>query len=248
MRTYSPWHDGRRFPVTERTAADSIAVMQQDSQLAPPQPPPSDEEIAQRVLAGETALFELLMRRHNQLVYRAVRPILRDENAVEDVMQHAYVQAWRNLVQFEGRAQFRTWLVRIAVHEASRRAGNARKAPPTCDAGEVAAPTASSAPGERAANRELATLLEQAIDALPAIYRHVFVLREVEGLSTRDTAIALDVSEDVVKARLRRAKAQLHRRLAAVAAVELGTTFLFEAPRCDRVVAAVLRTLPRATQ
>ena len=216
-----------------------------DVLTARPEPPPTDEEIARRVLAGETALFELLMRRHNQLVYRAVRPLLRDESEVEDVMQQAYVQAYAALAQFAGRAQFRTWLVRIAVHEAMRRVHRARRHAQLGVLGEdeVPADPAATPPPDRAANRELKTLLEGAIDALPPIYRQVFVLREVEGLDTRDTAIALEVTEDVVKTRLRRAKMHLHRRLAAVAAAELGRTFAFQAPRCDRVVHAVLALL-----
>src|SRR3954470_16185534 len=82
----------------------------------------TDAEIVHRILAGEPALFEILMRRHNQRVYRAIRSILRDDSETEDVMQEAYVRAYEHLGQFEGRAQFSTWLTRIAVHEALRRA------------------------------------------------------------------------------------------------------------------------------
>src|SRR5213082_4286946 len=81
----------------------------------------SDQEIVSRVLAGETALYELIMRRYNQRLYRVVRAILRDEDEVEDVMQDAYVRAYRHLADFAGRSQFSTWLTRIAVHEAFAR-------------------------------------------------------------------------------------------------------------------------------
>ena len=80
-----------------------------------------DEEVVGRVLAGETGLFEILMRRHNQQVYRAARAIVRDEHEAEDIMQDAYVRAFTHLDQFEGRAKFSTWLVRIAVNEALAR-------------------------------------------------------------------------------------------------------------------------------
>ena len=90
----------------------------------------ADEEIVQRVLAGEPVLFEILMRRHNQRVYRAIRSILRDDSETEDVMQEAYVRAYEHLSQFEGRAQFSTWLTRIAVHEALRRRSRAGEAGP----------------------------------------------------------------------------------------------------------------------
>src|SRR4051794_35156166 len=78
----------------------------------------SDEEVVQRVRQGQPELFELLMRRHNRKVYRAVRSVLSQEDAVEDVMQQAYLNAYAHLHQFEGRSTFSTWLIRIAVHEA----------------------------------------------------------------------------------------------------------------------------------
>src|SRR5262245_50669803 len=82
----------------------------------------SDEQVVARVLAGQTALFEVLMRRHNERIYRAARAILRDETEAEDVMQQAYVNAYSHLRQFDGRSKFSTWLTRIAVNEALARA------------------------------------------------------------------------------------------------------------------------------
>jgi len=82
----------------------------------------ADEEIVGRVVAGEAALFEILMRRHNQRIYRIVRGIIDDDGEAEDVMQDAYVRAYQHLRQFEGRSTFVTWLTRIAMHEASARA------------------------------------------------------------------------------------------------------------------------------
>src|SRR5215216_4246339 len=82
----------------------------------------SDEDIVARVLEGQTALFEVIMRRHNERLYRAARAILRDDREAEDVMQQAYVNAYAHLRQFDGRAKFATWLTRIAVHEALARA------------------------------------------------------------------------------------------------------------------------------
>ena len=81
----------------------------------------SDEQVVERVLGGDTALYELLMRRHNQRLYRIARAILRDDVEAEDVMQDAYVRAYQNLASFEGRAKFATWLTRIAIHEALSR-------------------------------------------------------------------------------------------------------------------------------
>src|SRR4029453_7648070 len=90
----------------------------------------SDQEGVWRILAGDTSLFEVLMRRHNQRVYRAARAILRDEREAEDVMQEAYVNAYAHLSQFDGRAQFSTWLTRFPVYEARARVPGRRRYEP----------------------------------------------------------------------------------------------------------------------
>ncbi len=201
-------------------------------------PVPSDEAIAVKVLAGEVDLFELLMRRHNQRVYRAIRSILRSEDEVEEAMQQAYVSAYQHLGQFNGSARFSTWLTRIAVHEALARVRGRREFV-AIEGGEGMAADGPS-PEERAAGRELVGLLEEAVDELQPGYRSVFMLREVEGLSTAEVAEALSISEDAVKQRLHRAKDQLRQRLTARVEGQSGAAFPFEAPRCNRVVAAVL--------
>lgn len=204
----------------------------------------SDEQIVERVLAGQTALFEVLMRRHNERVYRAARAIVRDESEAEDVMQQAYVNAYSHLRQFDGRAQFSTWLTRIAVHEALARARRRGRyidmdleQPSTP---EFAAMATAMDPERLAFSRELGALMESAIDRLPDGAREVFVLRVVEGMSTEEAATALDVSEAVVKTRLSRARAALRRELSAKTELAAANTFRFLRPRCDRVVAAVL--------
>lgn len=203
----------------------------------------TDEEVVARVLEGQTALFEILMRRHNERVYRAARAILRDEREAEDVMQQAYVSAYSHLRQFDGRARFSTWLVRIAVHEALARVRRrARVIPFNPDDTPMNTPTPSAPadPERQAYAAEIGALLESAIDQLPDGMREVFMLRQVEGLSTDEVAIALDVTADVVKTRLSRARAALRRDLAARAGIASPAAFRFERPRCDRVVHAVL--------
>ena len=205
----------------------------------------TDEQVVVEVLRGHTALFEVLMRRHNERIYRAARAIVRDEREAEDVMQQAYVNAYAHLRQFDGRARFSTWLTRIAVHEALRRV---RRRPtlasldsPGHSTVECPMPAASSPDPERQAfSRELHALLESAIDALPDGSREVFMLRQVEGMSTGDVAETLDVTEDVVKTRLSRARAALRRDLLQRAGIASPEAFRFLRPRCDRVVAAVL--------
>lgn len=210
----------------------------------------SDDEVVRRVLAGDRALFEVLVRRHNQRLYRAARAILRDEAEAEDVMQHAYVEAYSHLGQFAGRAQVSTWLTKIAVYEAlarlRRRAREARREPP-CARHEDEMTTLRSPgpdPEQQALQGEVRTLLESAIDALPTLLRAAFVLREVEGLSTAETAECLAVSAEVVKTRLHRARARLREEM--FQRTGAATAFPLHLSRCDRVVARVFERLGQA--
>lgn len=208
----------------------------------------SDEAIVQRILAGESALFERIMRRHNQRLFRAARAILNDDAEAEDVMQEAYMRAFAHLGQFRGDAQLGTWLTKIAVHEALGRVRKRRRlAPLPPDDGVEALPMVDrptpTNPEREADKAELRRLLERAIDDLPEAYRTVFVLREVEGLSTAMTADCLGVSEEVVKTRLFRARLRLRDELYARAGAVASEAFAFAGDRCDRVVAAVLSRL-----
>jgi len=209
----------------------------------------SDEEVVKRVLDGETALYELLMRRHNQRLYRVARAILRDDAEAEDVMQDAYVRAYQNLASFEGRAKFVTWLTRIAVHEAltrSRRRLRFQALDPADESnGEIMQSPASSgrSPEEQAYDRELAAVLEKAVSSLSEDHRLVFMLRDVEGMTTEETAHCLNLTEENVKVRLHRARAGLRKRLYRVAGATASRCFQFHAVRCDRVVKNVFATL-----
>ena len=212
------------------------------------EPLESDDLLVRRILGGEPALFERIMRRHNQRLFRAARAILNDDAEAEDVMQETYARAFAHLGQFRGDAQLGTWLTKIAVHEALARVRKRRRLAPLPAVGEVEAlpmpdrPTPSD-PEHEAHNAELRKLLERAIDALPETYRTVFVLREVEGLSTATTAECLGVSEEVVKTRLSRARVRLRDGLYERAGVVAATAFTFGGERCDRIVAAVLPRL-----
>ena len=204
----------------------------------------SDEVVVERILEGHVALFEVLMRRHNERLYRAARAIVRDESEAEDVMQQAYVNAYAHLRQFDGRASFATWLTRIAVNEAisrARRRGRYQSFDDEDFGFErfMPMPTVNN-PERQAFSHEMKVILESAIDTLPHGQREVFMLREVEGLSTAETASSLGVSEDVVKTRLSRSRAALRRDLFDRIGSTAAESFTFLRPRCDRVVAAVL--------
>lgn len=205
----------------------------------------TDEEVVARVVAGDTALFEILMRRHNQRVYRAVRAVLGADDEVEDVMQQAYLNAFANLRQFAGNAQFITWLTRIAVNEAIARRRKRAKFFGEGDDQVVIDLTESKAPDpeQEASAAELRGVIEREVGALPDSFRAVFVMRDVEGLSTAETASCLSISEDLVKTRLHRARTMLRDNLYRRAGVTLDSVFTFGNARCDRVVAAVMSQL-----
>jgi RNA polymerase sigma-70 factor (ECF subfamily) len=206
----------------------------------------SDEEVVARVLDGDIASFEILMRRHNQRLYRIGRAILRNDAEAEDVMQDAYVRAYEHLSQFAGRAKFSTWLSRIAVNEALARRRRLRKheeLEPSNMTDENGYKMkvehfASSTPNpeQQASASEMQRLLEAAIEDLPDDYRAVLVLRDVEEMDTNEAAAALDISEKNVKVRLHRARALLRKKVFARAGVHRKEAFLFHAVRCDRVV------------
>lgn len=206
----------------------------------------SDEEIVRRVRAGERNLFEQLMRRYNQRVYRTARAVLRDDAEAEDVTQESWLRAFAHLDQFEGRSMFSTWLTRIALHEAWSRARRAKRTedPSMIPEGDLAgAGGGTPDPEAHASGREVRSFLESAVETLPDAYRLVFVLREVDGLSTAETAEALQISDDVVKTRLYRARAMLRRELLARAGPGIARTYPFLGRRCDSMVERVMEKI-----
>jgi RNA polymerase sigma-70 factor (ECF subfamily) len=208
----------------------------------------SDEQVVERVRSGDRALYEVIMRRHNTRLYRTVRAVLRNDRDVEDVMQEAYVQAFLHLDQFEGRARFSTWLTPTAVTAG----GPPFHKPPRLEEWDamseqrrdaIVTSRATSDPETAAASGEMSRLLEQSIENLPESYRTVVMLRDVEQLSTSETAECLSITEDSVKVRLHRGRAMLRKELYARAGVSVKEAFPFHAARCDRVVAGVLAKL-----
>lgn len=204
--------------------------------------PPTDEEVVARVLAGDRMLFELLMRRHNQRLFRIARAIVRDDAEAEDIVQEAYVRAYAALAKFEGRASVATWLSRIALHEALRRRRRLRRQVTAGPMNE--APDPVEEPSAGSARAEARALLGEAIDALPARLRAVVMLRLVEGLAVRETAECLHMSEANVKVSLHRARRMLAETIERRVAPEWRRQFSFDGARCDRIVANVLARLP----
>ena len=214
--------------------------------LPPPTPEPGtpDEALVERVLEGDVRLFELLMRRNNERLYRAIRSLVADEDEVEELMQQAYLLAYTRLGQFSHGARFSTWLLRIGLNEALQRLRRDRRWPRAAPEVLEEEPSMHATPEQGLARAQLNHLLEGLVDELPESHRTVLILREVQQLSTTEVAEALGLSADNVKQRLSRAKAMLRAALEERTGASLAELYPFECPRCDRVVAGVLARLP----
>jgi RNA polymerase sigma-70 factor (ECF subfamily) len=213
----------------------------------------TDQKIVDRVEAGDTALYEIIMRRYNQRLYRVARAILRDDAEAEDVMQDAYVRAYQNLHQFAGRAPFSSWLTSVAVHEAIKRLHlrdrNQQLDETEHDGDSSMTNIVETAPDpeQSASTAELGELLEQALLGLPEQYRAVVMLRDVEEMSTSETAAALDLTEENVKIRLHRGHEKMRGWLFSRVGTSARNAFPFMGVRCDRVVLGVFARLAALT-
>lgn len=215
--------------------------------------PVSDTELVARVLSGDPAAMETLMRRYNRLLYRTARAILRDDAEAEDAVQESYLQAYNALGTFRGEAKLATWLVRITANQAlMRRRKRIRRAevlpmePVTGEIGETGREESVDdeyGPEVSTLRGELRRLLEARIDQLPDAYRTVFVLRALEELSVEETAVALDIPAPTVRSRFFRARGLLREGLARDIDVTMEDAFGFAGERCDRIVANVLATI-----
>jgi len=209
----------------------------------------SDFELVDRVRAGETGLYELLMRRYNQRLFRVIRSVAADDIEAEDILQESWVRAFEHLDQFGGRANFSTWVTRIAFHEALARNRKSKRWIPLEDpTGEIMSEVnrrqaAPATPETQAIRGQLGQMLQDAVDALPETYRSVFVLREVEQLSTQETAECMGLSEEAVKTRLHRSRALLRRDLEDRIGPAIADAYSFLGDRCDRTVARVLKRI-----
>jgi RNA polymerase sigma-70 factor (ECF subfamily) len=167
-----------------------------------------DEALVARAQAGDRAAFEELVRRHADGLHAVVRRLTRDAHEADEVTQEAFLRAWRGIGGFQGDAQFFTWLYRIGVNEARRRAARSPAA-----RGEVAladpgadAPDPAPGPPARAEQADLRAALERAVRDLEPDQRAPLILRDIEGLSTAEAAAILGLREAAFKSRLHRAR------------------------------------------
>ena len=206
----------------------------------------SDAELAPLLQRGDRAAIALVVRRHNQRLFRAARSVTRDDAEAEDVVQETYVRAFAGLSRFRGESRISTWLTRIAINEALDRM---RRRKPQVELHVVDDESPPSGSGTRddperdAARAEIRRLVERALDELPEAFRVVFVLRDIEELTIEETADYLGVRPETVKTRLHRARRLLRARLDDALASALDDAFPFAGARCDRMTEAVLRRL-----
>lgn len=212
----------------------------------------AEEEAAliRRAAAGEVQAIRQIIRTHNQRLYRLVRAVLRSNADAEEVLQEAYLKAFANLAGFNGEASLATWLSRIALNAALMRLRAEKRlkraSPPSAAEAEIIPfpfSTATTDPERIMAQRQLLHLVEEATDALPEVFRLVFVARVIEGLSLEETAALLDLPPATVKTRLHRARKLIRTRLEAQIGPVLIDAFPFAGTRCDRLTEAVIAKL-----
>ncbi len=214
----------------------------------------NDAELARRIAGRDQAAFDLLMRHHNGALYRVARAILKNDLDAEDALQEAYLAAYRHITDYRAKSKLSTWLTRIVVNQAlakRRRRHRDRVIVPfnNQSTGEWHPEESTNltepqeSPEQTTARAEMRRLLERKIDDLPLVFRAVFILREVEELSSAEAAQCLSIQEATVRSRLFRARGLLRESLALELDMAAADVFQFGGERCDRIVASVLERL-----
>ena len=212
-------------------------------------------ELVQRIVRHDCGAFEIVMRRYNAKLFRVARAILKNDADAEDTLQEAYLAAFKAMDRFEGTARLSTWLTRIVINQALGRLRArkrdevvvefaARDRLPSEMPDKFEDPAAPESPERATLQAQWRELLEQKIDALPLIFRTVFILREIDDMTVEETAGCLSIPAATVRSRLHRARAQLRESLAVDMDTVAGGIFPFAGARCDRIVAGVLKRLP----
>ena len=223
------------------------------TQQAPGAARADDAALVRRVVEGDAAAFELVMRQHNRRLFRLARAMLRDDAEAEDALQEAYLTAHRALPAFRGDASLATWLSRLVTSECLDRLRKRSRRDNIFPIGSLQAEhepevamtesPASASPDQLLLRAQVRSLLERKLDALPASFRCVFVLRAVEELSVEETARSLGIAEATVRSRHFRARSLLRESLAQEIDLAERDLYEFGGAHCDRVVAAVLARL-----
>ncbi|MDB6001398.1 MAG: polymerase sigma factor [Rhizobacter sp.] len=213
----------------------------------------ADVELAALAAQGDTLAFRQIMRRHNRLLFRSARSILKSDEETQDALQEAYLRAWRSIGSFRAEARLSTWLVRIVVNEALgrlRQRGSAQviQLDAAIHLSQAQGETwmeadANEQPERQAMRGEMRALIEAGIDALPESFRTVFMLRAVEDLSIEEVAAALEIPEATVRTRFFRARGLLREALSREVDLAIGDAFSFDGTRCDAIIDRVMASI-----
>ena len=209
----------------------------------------SESEVIKRILGGEKELYEILVRRNNQKLYRIIRSYINDDAEIEDIMQDSYVKAFTKLYQFKLESTFSTWLIRIGINESLARIKEKGKLYHLNEQSDnLKSNTILEIPDSKQLNpqdkmirNEAKQLLENAIDSLDIKYKTVYILKEVEEMSLKEISTALDLTVANVKVRLHRSKEMLKEKLYEVANDK--KIFEFGFSRCDRITKNVMKLI-----
>lgn len=209
----------------------------------------TDLEIISKILSGEIALYEIILRRYNSYLFKVGRSYGLNHHDTEDLMQETYLSAYTNLNKFENRSSFKTWLVKIMLnHCYQKKQKFSYQKEMTTDniIQENAAPMFTIPDkGKAIINKELGHVLELALQQIPEDYKMVFSLRELNGMSINETSEALNISESNVKVRLNRAKSMLRTEIEKTYSPE--DIFEFNLVYCDRIVKNVMTLISQNT-
>jgi RNA polymerase sigma-70 factor (ECF subfamily) len=205
----------------------------------------TETEIVQRILDGEKSLYEMIVRRFNPTLYKVGRAYNYHHEDTQDLMQETFIDAYRNLSQFEGRADFKTWIIRIMMNNCYRKKEKSSfKNEIMQEVNDRSKPLFTNANNDTdkiIQNNELGHIIENGLSKIPFDYRIVFSLREINGMSGSETADLLEISEANVKVRLNRAKAMLRKEIEKTySAAEL---YEFNLIYCNAMVENVMKKI-----
>lgn len=205
----------------------------------------TEAEIITRILDGEKSLYEIIVRRFNPYLYKVGRSYNYNHEDTQDLMQDTFIDAYKSLLQFEGRSDFKTWIIRIMMNHCYRkREKSSFKNEMTQDINDNSKPMFSNSNNDTdkvIGNRELRHVIEDSLSKIPFDYRIVFSLRQINGLNVTETANLLSISEANVKVRLNRSKAMLRSEIEKIySGREL---FEFNLIYCDAIVENVMHKI-----
>ncbi len=202
-------------------------------------------EIIDRILKGEKALYEIIVRRYNPCLYKVGRAYNYNHDDTQDLMQDTYIDAYKSLSQYEGRADFKTWIIRIMLNNCYRKKEKSsfknEIMKDTSEHSQSAFTTRSNDTDKIYQNRELGRVIETALEKIPLDYRLVFTMRNINGLNVAETAAVLNISESNVKVRLNRAKTMLKKQIEKTYSPD--EIFEFNLVYCDAMVDRVMKII-----